>query len=65
MMGRLPRPDLTRRYRCDVCEAGICDVLVENPDKPPTFCPIDRSFGKIVWLDVTDEDKEKEDSHPA
>lgn len=55
MMGRIPRPGLTKKYRCDVCEAGICEITVENYDKPPVYCPFDKDFGTYKWIEITDE----------
>jgi hypothetical protein len=52
MMGRIPRPDLKKRFLCTICEAGTCELIVENYDKAPTFCPFDKEFGEYKWEEI-------------
>jgi hypothetical protein len=54
MMGRIARPDLTTRFLCTICEAGACELIVENYDKAPTFCPFDKEFGEYKWENITE-----------
>ena len=60
MMGRIPRPDLKKRFLCTICEAGTCELIVENYDKAPTFCPFDKEFGSYKWEEIPEGAKNTE-----
>ena len=60
MMGRIPRPDLKKRFLCTICEAGTCELIVENYDKAPTFGPFDKEFGSYKWEEIPEGAKNTE-----
>ena len=63
MMGRIPRPDLKKRFLCTICEAGTCELIVENYDKAPTYCPFDKEFGSYKWEEISEGAKNTEQAN--
>ena len=63
MMGRIPRPDLKKRFLCTICEAGTCELIVENYDKAPTFCPFEKEFGEYKWEEIPECAKNTEQAN--
>lgn len=60
MMGRIPRPDLTTRFICTICESGACELIIHNGQNEPTFCPFDKEFGSFKWEEITEGAKNTE-----